>query len=635
MVDRNRPGSISERGAGRPGPAGAAAGARTGAWAGQDRATEGSPSARVIWRLMKYGLNHRWRLIAAFLAMFGAVASSMAIPRLLGTAIDESLTNGVRRDLAILAGTIFGLGLLRGVTGYVQSYLSEGVSQRAAFDIRNDFFEKLQNLSFGFHDKQQTGNLMSKATADVEAVRWLFSMGLINGVRIAVMLIAVAALLISTNVRLGLASMAFVPLFVWHAIAMGQKMRGMWMAVQMETGRMTTLLQESLAGMRVVKAFGAREHEEEKFERSAESLAEHSYNVQVLFASRGSMMTFFFSIATGIILWVGGREVAAGRLSEGEIAAFILYMGLLAMPVRMTGWIVNILSRASSAGQRIFDVLDAESPVQEKPDAKPLGRVRGNVKFEDVTLAYDSGPPAVRNVSFQVEPGQLVAILGAAGSGKSTLVHVIPRFYDVSSGRVLLDGVDIREATLASVRNNVGIVLQDVFVFGASIRDNIKYGVDDASEAEVVQAAKVAQLHDFIQTLPKGYDTPVGERGVTLSGGQRQRLAIARTVLLDPPILILDDSTSSVDMGTEYQIQQALAAVVKERTTFVIAHRLSTIRKADMILVVEGGEIVERGTHDELLGRDGFYRRIYNIQLKPQESDAATEGAALAAGGDS
>jgi ATP-binding cassette subfamily B protein len=584
---------------------------------------------------MKYGLNHRWRLIAAFLAMFGAVAASMAIPRLLGTAIDESLTNGVRRDLAILAGAIIGLGLLRGVTGYVQSYLSEGVSQRAAFDIRNDFFEKLQNLSFGFHDKQQTGNLMSKATADVEAVRWLFSMGLINGVRIAVMLIAVAALLISTNVRLGLASMAFVPLFVWHAIAMGQKMRGMWMAVQIETGRMTTLLQESLAGMRVVKAFGAREHEEEKFERSAESLAEHSYDVQVLFASRGSMMTFFFSIATGIILWVGGREVAAGRLSEGEIAAFILYMGLLAMPVRMTGWIVNILSRASSAGQRIFDVLDAESPVQEKPDAKPLGRVRGNVKFEDVTLAYDSGPPAVRNVSFQIEPGQLVAILGAAGSGKSTLVHVIPRFYDVSSGRVLLDGVDIRDATLASVRNNVGIVLQDVFVFGASIRDNIKYGVDDASEAEVVQAAKVAQLHDFIQTLAKGYDTPVGERGVTLSGGQRQRLAIARTVLLDPPILILDDSTSSVDMGTEYQIQQALAEVVKERTTFVIAHRLSTIRKADMILVVEDGEIVERGTHDELLGRDGFYRRIYDIQLKPQESDAATEGAVSAAGGDS
>ena len=584
---------------------------------------------------MKYGLNHRWRLIAAFLAMFVAVAASMAIPRLLGTAIDESLTNGVRRDLAILAGAIIGLGLLRGVTGYVQSYLSEGVSQRAAFDIRNDFFEKLQNLSFGFHDKQQTGNLMSKATADVEAVRWLFSMGLINGVRIAVMLIAVAALLISTNVRLGLASMAFVPLFVWHAIAMGQKMRGMWMAVQIETGRMTTLLQESLAGMRVVKAFGAREHEEEKFERSAESLAEHSYDVQVLFASRGSMMTFFFSIATGIILWVGGREVAAGRLSEGEIAAFILYMGLLAMPVRMTGWIVNILSRASSAGQRIFDVLDAESPVQEKPDAKPLGRVRGNVKFEDVTLAYDSGPPAVRNVSFQIEPGQLVAILGAAGSGKSTLVHVIPRFYDVSSGRVLLDGVDIRDATLASVRNNVGIVLQDVFVFGASIRDNIKYGVDDASEAEVVQAAKVAQLHDFIQTLAKGYDTPVGERGVTLSGGQRQRLAIARTVLLDPPILILDDSTSSVDMGTEYQIQQALAEVVKERTTFVIAHRLSTIRKADMILVVEDGEIVERGTHDELLGRDGFYRRIYDIQLKPQESDTATEGAVSAAGGDS
>ena len=574
---------------------------------------------------MRYGLSYRWRLTVAMLVMLGAVASSMAIPRLLGTAIDSALVGGVRADLAILAGVIIGLGLIRGLTGYFQSYLSEGVSQRAAFDIRNEFFEKLQRLSFGFHDKQQTGNLMSKATADVDAVRWLFSMGIIHGLRITLMLAAVAAVLIWMNYRLGLATMSFVPLFVWHAMAMGQKMRGTWMAVQLETGRMTTVLQESLAGMRVVKAFGARRHEEGKFEERAEALAEHSYNVAAMFATRGSMMTFFFSIATGVILWVGGREVAADRLTPGEMAAFILYMSMLAMPVRMAGWIVNIFSRASSAGKRIFDVLDAESPVKESADAVEMERVKGKVRFEDVALAYDSGPPAIRNVTFEVESGQLVAILGAAGSGKSTLVHVIPRFYDVSSGRVLIDGMDTREATLASLRRNVGIVLQDVFVFGASIRDNIRYGVDDTTEAEVVRAAEIAQLHDFIVGLPQGYDTPVGERGVTLSGGQRQRLAIARTLLLDPPILILDDSTSSVDVGTEYNIQRALAEVVKNRTTFVIAHRLSTIREADLILVIEDGEVVERGTHEELSRLDGYYRKIYNLQLKPQEDDGSAE----------
>ena len=603
----------------------APSGARAGVRGGWDPAAQDPPSPWVIARLMRYGLNYRWRLTVAILVMLGAVASSMAIPRLLGTAIDSALADGVRADLAVLAGVIIGLGLIRGLTGYFQSYLSEGVSQRAAFDIRNDFFEKLQGLSFGFHDKEQTGNLMSKATADVEAVRWLFSMGIIHGLRITLMLAAVAVLLIWMNYRLGLATMSFVPLFVWHAMAMGQRMRGSWMAVQLETGRMTTVLQESLAGMRVVKAFGARRHEEGKFEERAEALAEHSYNVAALFATRGSMMTFFFSIATAVILWVGGREVVADRLTPGEMAAFILYMSMLAMPVRMAGWIVNIFSRASSAGKRIFDVLDAESPVKENVDAVEMGRVRGNVRFEDVTLAYDSGPPAIRKVTFEVERGQLVAILGAAGSGKSTLVHVIPRFYDVSSGRVLIDGMDTREATLASLRRNVGIVLQDVFVFGASIRDNIRYGVDDTTDADVVRAAEIAQLHDFIVGLPQGYDTPVGERGVTLSGGQRQRLAIARTLLLDPPVLILDDSTSSVDVGTEYHIQRALAEVVKNRTTFVIAHRLSTIREADLILVIENGEVVERGTHEELSRCDGYYRKIYDLQLKPQEADGSAE----------
>lgn len=581
--------------------------------------TNTSPSVSVIWRLMGYGFKHHFRLLVAFLAMVSAVISSMAIPSLLGTAIDQSLESGENAELLIIAGSIIALGLFRGITGYVQSYFSEGVSQRAAYDIRNDFFAKLQNLSFGFHDKQQTGNLMSKATVDVEAIRWLFSMGLINGFRIALMLIVVAILLISTNLRLGLATMAFVPLFVWHAISMGHKMRANWIAVHVETGKLTTVLQESLAGMRLIKSFGSNEYEEEKFNRKAKSVAHFNYVVQVIFASRGAMMTFFFSMATAVILWLGSYEVAAGRMSAGEIAAFILYMSMIAMPVRMTGWIVNILSRASSAGQRVFEVLDSKSPVEEKPASRAIGRSTGRVKFEKVALSYDSGPLAIKNVSFEVEPGQLVAILGASGSGKSTLVHLIPRFYDVSSGCVYIDGIDVRDATLSSLRQNVGIVMQDIFVFGASIRENIKYGVANASDGEVEQAAKIAQIDDFIKTLPKGYETPVGERGVTLSGGQRQRLAIARTILLNPPILILDDSTSSVDMETEYRIQEALNAVVKNRTTFVIAHRLSTIRQADLILVVEDGEIVERGTHDELMEIHGSYTHIYNAQLKSQQ----------------
>ena len=527
--------------------------------------------------------------------------------------------------MLLLAGAILLVSLVRGIFSYGQSYLADSLSQRAAYDLRNDFFRKLQSLSFGFHDRQQTGNLMSRATADVEAVRWFMSMGLIRGLSLVVMLGAVSALLLTTNWRLGLVSLAFVPPVIWRAVVMARSLRRIWTKVQAETGHMTTVLQENLAGIRVVKAFGAAEHEEAKFQQRASAVADHTYSATRLFASQGSLMTFIFTLATGAILWFGGREIVAGRLTHGELAAFILYMGVLAMPVRMIGWLVNTFSRAASAGQRIFEVLDAESPVKERPGAKGMGRARGHVRFDEVSQSYDSGAPTIRGIDFEARPGQMVAILGAPGSGKSTLVHLVPRFYDVSGGRITIDGIDIRDVTLASLRRNVGIVLQDVFVFAASLRDNIAYGVDNAPLDTVVRAAKVAQLHDFAESHPDAYDTWVGERGITLSGGQRQRLAIARTILLDPPILILDDSTSSVDMGTERLIQQALAEVVKGRTTFVIAHRLSTIRKADLILVMDQSEIVERGTHQELLARDGYYRRIHDLQLSPNQPDRAMD----------
>ena len=576
---------------------------------------------RVVFRLMKYAFRHKRYLVGAYAAMVASTLSAMVIPRILGDAIDEALASGLQSRLLILAVAIVLFSLLRGVFSFGQRYLSESLSQRSAFDLREEFFRKLQGMSFGFFDKEQTGNLMSKATQDVEAVRMFISMGMVRGLSIFVMLGAVSVLMAVTNWRLAIVSMVFVPLILWRAIAMSNVLRPTWMKVQEETGELTTVLQENLSGMKVVKAFGARSFEESKFNARANAVANLTYSATRLFASQGSLMTFIFTAAIGAILWFGGREVAAERLTAGGLAAFILYMGLLGMPIRMTGWMVNTFSRASSAGQRIFEVLDARSPVTEKPDARPLLRTAGHVAFENVSVSYDDNRSAVRNVDFEVQPGNVVALLGGPGSGKSTIAHVIPRFYDVSSGRITIDGHDVRDVTLSSLRQNVGIVMQDAFVFAATIRDNIAYGLDRVDMERVVRAAKIAQLHDFIEGLPNGYDTWVGERGVTLSGGQRQRLAIARTILLDPPVLILDDSTSSVDMETEHRLQQALADVIRGRTTFVIAHRLSTVRRADMILTLQNGEIVERGTHEQLLELNGLYRRIHDLQLLPQEED--------------
>lgn len=573
---------------------------------------------KILVRLSKYGFRHKWQLAGAYLTLLVATSAAMLVPRLLGTAIDGALSSGLQSQLFLLAVAIISVSIIRGLFAYAQNYLAEAVSQRAAYDLRNDFFDKLQSLSFGFHDNQQTGNLMSKATQDVEAVRWFMSMGLIRGIALVMMIVGVSVVLLMTNWRLGLLSMAFVPLVMWRAINMAKGLRSTWMKVQAETGEMTTVLQENLTGMRVVKAFGASGHQEKKFDQKATSVAHYTYVTARLFSSQGSLMTFIFTVATGAIIWFGAQEIAADRLSAGELAAFILYMGILQMPVRMTGWLVNTFSRAAAAGERLFDVLDAESPVKEMEGASPLYKVQGHVRFEKVSLDYDSGVPAVRDISFEVRPGKLVAILGSPGSGKSTLVHMIPRFYDATSGLVSIDDTNVRDVTLESLRANVGIVLQDVFVFAASLKDNIAYGMEEASLEEIVRAADVARLSEFIAGLPKGYDSLVGERGITLSGGQRQRLSIARTLLLDPPILILDDSMSSVDVGTEYQIQQALAEVIKGRTTFVIAHRLSTVRSADLILVMDEGRIVERGAHQDLLRQDGFYRHIHDLQLRPQ-----------------
>jgi ATP-binding cassette subfamily B protein len=483
----------------------------------------------------------------------------------------------------------------------------------------------MQKLSFAFHDSQKSGDLMSRATADVEGIRMFVQGGAIRGAFMVLLILGVGTILIISSWKLALLSLVFMPLIILRTSTIMLTMRRNWMAEREEMGRLNTLLQENLSGQRVVKAFAAEEHEKEKFTRGASLVAHYGFTAEKLQAITTSLNNFFFLGGTGVILWFGGKEVITGNLTEGQLVSFLLYMGLLSMPIRMFAFIVNSFARALSTGERIFFLLDSESPVQEKTHASIMPKIEGLVKFKDVSFRYNEATKdAISNINLEAPCSHIVAILGAPGSGKSTLVHLLPRFYDVSAGTITIDNIDIRDVTLSSLRKNVGIVQQDIFIFTSTIRANIAYGDVHASDEDIKRVAELAQLHDFIMSLPQGYDTYVGERGSTLSGGQRQRLAIARTLLLNPPVLILDDSTSSVDTETEHLIQKALENVMKGRTTFVIAHRLSSVQKANKVLVLEKGCIVQQGTHTELLNQSGPYKKIYELQLRPQESNTAS-----------
>jgi ATP-binding cassette subfamily B protein len=411
-----------------------------------------------------------------------------------------------------------------------------------------------------------------------------------------------------------------MPLLAIVSAVIRLQLRRIWLSVQEEMGELSTVLQENMTGVRVVRAFAAEDQEKAKYDEKSSAVSSDMVRVARLQAMNASFMGFIYLVAIGLVLWYGGQRVIDGSLTAGELAQFLFYMQLLALPIRHAGMLVNNFARAFSAGQRLFEIMDYRSEVREAPAAIDLDRVRGHVRFENVSFRYGNGPLVVEDIEIDAKPGTLVALLGAPGSGKSSLVQLLPRFYDLVGGLITIDGVDIREPTLKSLRRNIGMVQQDVFLFTASLSENIAYGRPEATMDEIVAAAKVAQLHDFIEEeLEDGYDTAVGERGSTLSGGQRQRMSIARAVLLDPPLLILDDATASVDAGTEERIREAMEAVMKGRTTFVIAHRLSTLFKADEILVMDEGRIVERGTHASLLEHGGVYRRIYDLQLRPQE----------------
>ena len=570
---------------------------------------------KILLRLMGFVMRYRLRLLAAFISMMVSTAFVLIIPLLISEAIDTVLSDGELMALTWLAVAVVGAGAMRGVSAFGNAYLTEVVSQKTAYDIRNALYDKLQRLSFAFHDQAQTGELMSRGTADVEAIRMFFGRGLLGMLQITILFVGISVLLVRLDLPLALLTMGFLAAVGWRAVIVARVLRPIWLRIQELMAVLGTILEENLTGVRTVRSF-AHEHEEsKKFSTQANVLYDEHITATRKRAFNLSLMVFLVTIPLALILWYGGRQVVEGNLTLGELSQFIFYLTIMAMPVRRLGFMTNILSRTVSGGQRILEILDTESVVREKADAVELNDTKAAVSFDDVSFSYDSTAPVLKNVSFTVQPGQLVALVGGLGSGKSTIAHLIPRFYDVSGGRISIDGVDIRDVTLESLRRNVGIVQQNTFLFSATIRDNIAYGTVGADMEQVVAAASAAQLHDFIESLPDGYDTWVGERGVTLSGGQKQRLAVARTLLVNPRILIMDDSTSSVDVETELLMRRALEELIEGRTTFIITHRLPIIKNADLILVLMDGELVEKGTHDELMARNGLYREIYESQL--------------------
>ncbi|MFC1958370.1 ABC transporter ATP-binding protein [Chloroflexota bacterium] len=569
---------------------------------------------RTILRLTRFIQKYWGWLLLTFICLVASTAFSLVIPRMMGDAIDTALGSG-ERSFLILAAVVIGASALRGITEYGNRYLSEAVSQKTAYDIRNALFDRLQRLSFAYHDQAQTGQLMSRATIDVEAIRMFFGMGLLGITQIVIMLVAISSILLITDWQLALLTLAFVPAIGWRAITVSSRLRPMWLKIQELIAVLGTILEESLTGVRVVKAFSHQQEEGQKFSAQATVLYNQQIDIARVQAFNMPLMAFLMALPTVVILWYGGRQVIAGSLTIGNLTQFILYLGMLVMPVRRLGFMANMLSRTISAGQRILEILDTKSAVQEKPNAIELGKVKGQVRFEDVSFSYNLMAPTLNNISFSVQPGELVALLGGSGSGKSTIANLISRFYDVTSGRITIDGIDIRDVTIASLRKNVGIAQQDIFLFSTTIRDNIAYGAVNAGMEQIVAVAKAAHLHDFIQSLPDGYDTWVGERGITLSGGEKQRLVIARTLLINPRILILDDSTSSVDAETETLVRQAMNKLIEGRTTFIITHRLPIIKNADLILMLKDGQVAEQGKHSELITGSGLYQQVYQSQL--------------------
>jgi ATP-binding cassette subfamily B protein len=519
--------------------------------------------------------------------------------------------------LLLQAGVIIVVfAIVRGLFAFLQAYWAERNSQAVAFDMRNDLYAKIQRLSFSYHDQNQTGQLMIRATDDVEKVRLFIGQGLLQLVGAIILLVATLIILFATNAGLALATIWILPVALILFMVFGAISQPLFAKVQQKLSVLNTILQENLAGIKVVKAFTREASEEVKFRSAADNLMHQSLGISRVFTFLFPVIFLIASLGQATTLYVGGQQIIANTMTIGEWQEFSLYLLYLFFPIAQLGFIITQFGQAAASAARIFEILDAKSDVTDKPGASALPPVEGTIKFEDVSFRYvGGGDPVLDKVNFEAKPGETVALLGATGSGKTSIINLLPRFYDPTEGRISIDGHDLRDVTLESLRAQIGIVLQETTLFSGTIRENIAFGKPEASMDEIIAAATAAAAHDFITSFPQGYDTPVGERGTTLSGGQKQRIAIARALLLNPRILILDDSTSSVDLQTEAHIQAALDKLMKDRTSFVIAQRISTVMNADRILVLDKGRIVAQGKHAELMEENEIYAEIYSSQL--------------------
>jgi len=544
----------------------------------------------------------------------GRLAYQMLIPFADWLSAVRSMNPG-KASLFIFSFALIVLALLEGGFSYMQRYLLTIISQRAGFDMRDDMYNSLLEQSFSFYDQQRTGQLMARATGDINMLGRFFNMAFRMAISNILVLITVIYSMTSLSLELTLIAMVTIPFLLTTTSIFSKRVRPMWQEVREQNGVLTSVLQENLSGLRVVRGFSREEYEEEKFGAEVQKFFDINVTMARVRAFFMPMASLISSVGIVIIIWYGGRQVIAGTISLGAVLAFYFYMNRLMGPVRMLGFMTSMFVRAQAAAERVFEIIDAEIDVHDKDDALEFMTVDGHLVFEDVWFSYDGKNMVLTEIDLDVKPGQTIAILGATGSGKSSIINLIPRFYDVSKGSIKLDGLDIRDITIKNLRSHIGIVRQDPYIFSTTLRENIAYGVESASTRGIEEAARQAKIHEFIASLPEGYDTRVGERGVTLSGGQKQRVAIARALLKNPMILVLDDSTSSVDTQTEYEIQQALDQLLENRTTFVITQRLSSIKKADYIIVLEDGAIAEEGSHEHLMGLDGIYRKLYDTQI--------------------
>jgi ABC-type multidrug transport system fused ATPase/permease subunit len=580
---------------------------------------------RIFARLLGFLRPYRWSLAVSIVLAAAAQGASIALIRVTQSVIDDAIRPHDYRKLWILVGVIAGLGAVKALLMVGRRFISGRQALGVEFDMRNALYSHLLRLSFGFYDRHQTGQLMSRATVDLQGVRFFLGYGLIFFSQNLFTIVGAMAIMLWTDWRLSLIAFAITPVLITLAYRYSRVSHPVLRDVQQKLADVATVAEENIVGVHVVKSFAQEGQEEEKFARRSEAVFERTIDANRQRSLYVPVLSFVPLLAQAAVLLVGGRMVVHNQLTVGEFFAFNLYVTMLIMPLRMLGMWIGQSQRATASGERIFQVLDEPEEIAERAGAVELPPGAGRIAFERVSFGYDPERPVLDDIDLEVAPGRNLAVIGHTGSGKTTLTALVPRFYDVTTGRVTVDGADVRDVTLTSLRRAIAVISQDPFLFSTTVRENIAFGAPAATDEEVERAARLAQAHEFVAELPQGYDTVIGERGITLSGGQRQRMAIARAIVTNPRILILDDATASVDATTEAKIRLGLREAMEGRTTLIIAHRLSTISLADEIVVLDHGRIAARGTQGELAETSPVYREIYEHGMIEQEFIARLE----------